>query len=496
MLAALLVAVIAAAGLAVFGLFGDPPPAPGVGPEAVDPTAAPLPQGPALESIDPAVGTRVVVRVTSEEQFLPPPESPVVVLHAGGGVPLPTTLLAGVGAQLRGPAQRGLCLVATDTGSGATLVRRVAVDPAAPAPHSLGLPAIVAGTVLDAAGKPIVGARIWLGERDAAGQLVEVQSDEEGRFSGAVASGSGVPIVVRAAGCASVADFVELPATGLDRQVVLTPATSLAVQLVGLGGAPGDARVFVTPLATVSTGLSAYPFFLQTLQGGWPVDGAGHVALDDLPADSEVGVVVVHPLAAVTAPRPVRLRERPEQLAVQMRYEAAVAGRVVDERGSPVAAARVLACADPDRLPSGPARRLLPALLEAQGAFVAAGDREGAFVVGAGAAAWRVEAPGHAGRIVVSAQDGPVVLPRWRGEPIEFVLSPPRAGEAWVGETDLGGGLRQQLPADGVFRVSLPHAGRFTFALQTFVDGVAKGQGRREHVDATGRIELTAPPPE
>ncbi len=503
MMVALLATLVAAIGYAAFGLRGDPdlPVTPTVAADGtpttgVDTVGEP-PPGVAPAGQDPDVGLRVMVTVTSEEQFLHPVTAPVVAQRPGARQSLPTTLLAGVGAQLRGDDGRGFSLVAITTEDGARLVRRAAFDPAQAQAHLVGLPAPVTGTVVTADGKPIAGARLWLGEHDAAGLPVEVVSDTEGHFAATTATGDGVPIVVHATGFAAVAEFVEMTLAGLERKIVLVPSTPLRVQLVGIGQPGTQARVFVVPLATVSSELSSYPFFAQTIAGGWPVDGNGLAVIDDLPRDCEVGVVVVHPLAPITAPRAVRLRDRAENLALPMSYVAPRSGRVVDARGVPVAGARVFGCDDPQRLPTGPARRLLPAQVEAPGLLAAFGDREGAFVIGDAAAWWRVEAPGHAGRVIVPTDPAdPVVLPRWVGGPVEFVLVPPRAGSVWIGATNLGGGLQQPLVADIPWRVSLPHAGRFTFDLQTFVDGVAKGHERREHVDATGPIELRAPSPE
>lgn len=500
MLVALLVALVAAAGYAAFGLLGDPvlPVAPTPGADVARPdVAAETPSAPAPAVPDPAVGLRVVVTVTSEETFLPPAAAPVAVQRPMAVQGLPTTLLAGVGAQLRGDDGRGFSLVVVETEGGARLLRRVAFDPAEVQPHEVGLPAHVGGSVVGADGAPVAGARLWFGERDRDGVPVEVECDDQGRFEALTASGTGVPIVARATGFAAVAEFVELAPAGLERRIVLMPAAPLRVQLVGIGQPGNQARVFVVPLATVSSELSSYPFFAQTVAGGWPVDGNGLAVIDDLPRDCEVGVVVVHPLAAIAPPRPVRLRDQPAQLTVPMQYVGATPGRVVDVRGVPVAGVRVLGCGDPQRLPVGPTRRLLPQHVEAPGTFVAFGDREGMFSIGDEAAWWRVEAPGHAGRIIQPADPAdPVVLPRWDGGAIEFVLSPPRAGVAWVGATNLGGGLQQALAADCPWRVSLPHAGRFTIDLQTFVDGVAKGHERREHVDATGSIALSSPSPD
>lgn len=500
MLLLLLVLLAAAAGLAWRALGGASLPGPfgnGVSPDQVavpGPADSSKPIAGAAPGDGQEPGTQVVVTVTNEELFLPCVQSPVTVQRLTGAE-LPSRLLAGVGAQLADvPNSRGMALVSIDVGGDLQLVRRVMVDPAAPQAHLVGPAARVAGKVEDASGRAIAGATVWLGELRAGHELQLLTTDAEGLFEGLVASGIGVPFVVRAPGHTATGQFVEVTARGISQDVVLTAAATVTLQLVGVGDVVSGAQVFVVPLDVVSSELSSYPFFMQSL-GGRAADAQGRVQLDDLPTQGEVGVVVAHALTKMAAPRPLRLRDGPQTLTVPLQLSPAVVARIVAADGSPVVGARVLAGVDFDRLPTAPMRRLLPAHLALPAAMVAFTDGDGAFRIGTSTGNWRIDAPEHAGRIVAPGEL--LVLPRWVGPPLELVLQlPPALAGAhthWLAEINLGGGVRARLPIAEPWRVSLPQAGRFTFEVQTLQAGQEIARERHEHVDATGPIVLTAP---
>lgn len=493
----LLLALLAAAAVVAWRTFTAAPPSPGpvssgtgveVAPRESDPTT------PGAGAQDAEQGTRVVVTVTAEERFLPPAAAPVVVQHAGGAV-LPVRLLGGVGAQL-GPTgnDRGFSLVSVELG-GARLVRRVSCGPEVPAVHTIGAPATVSGKVVDAAGKPIAGATVWVGELGTDGALVRVATDDEGAFTAQAAAGSGVPFVVQASGHASSGVFLDLPSGGVQRDTTLAKAVPVTTQLAGIGDLPVDARLFVVPLATVSSELSAYPFFLQSVLGGIAPDAQGRASLEDLPAHSELGLVVAHPRAAIAAPRTLQLRDRALHVPLPMVYGPAAAGRVVDGEGTPIPGARVLAGDALDRPRSEPMRRLMPTHVELQRTFAAFAAADGTFAIGRAAGPWRVEAPGFAGRLVEPAET--VVLPRWHGGACEFELALPAGlrdrAATWLAGTNLGGGVQARLSAQETWRIALPHAGRFSFVVETFVDARSVAREEHRHVDVTGVILLAAP---
>ncbi len=507
----LLLLLLAAVALHAW-LGGSPPPAPAppspqqsagagdadTGEPAIDGPAGAIPPG---TTTAPPTRLRAHVDVRIEERYLPPPLPSANVCDAATGEPLAATLLAGAGAALGDAAPAvGVALVAIDRGARGTLVRRCAVDPAAPPRLDVGADVAVSGLVLDAARRPVAGASVWFGEVGLDGARREVATDAEGRFLGQAAAGAGVPLVVRAAGHAAHGRFVEVQAAPAGvHEIVLAAAAPLVVSVIGPLQPEAPARVFVVPLASVSTELGSYPFFLQTLQRGAPVDAAGRVRFDDLPRDAEVGVVAVHALAPIGRPHAVTLRGRNEPVVLVLSTApAAAAGAVVDDEGLPLGDATVVALPGRATLPAA-GRRLLPTFVEANGACVAFADAAGAFRIGAPADAgepgrWLVQAPLRAGRLVPAHDGGePLRLPRWAGGALEIVLAPPVADEAWTASTNLGGGVTAAVGAGQPWRLALPHAGRFSFAVELFVDGVAAGRLLRLHVDATGPVALGSP---
>ncbi|MFY9340966.1 MAG: hypothetical protein WAT39_00660, partial [Planctomycetota bacterium] len=159
----------------------------------------------------------------------------------------------------------------------------------------------------------------------------------------------------------------------------------------------------------------------------------------------------------------------------------------------------VWGAARPFELAAGNAQRFVPPHLDVAGTFAAVTDDAGAFLLGASdgaGAVVKLRASGCAGRDLVWSTlpaGQPIVLPAWRGGEPELKVAPPRAGVPWFAETDLAGGITEALPADGVFRVSLPYAGRFDVELVTFAGGEERGRERVRDAMVTGTLELAAP---
>jgi hypothetical protein len=125
-------------------------------------------------------------------------------------------------------------------------------------------------------------------------------------------------------------------------------------------------------------------------------------------------------------------------------------------------------------------------------------DAEGKFSIGAVSAKralLTLRAYGHAGRDVVWQQtaDPAIVLPVWRGGEVEFVIAAPAGDAAWIGECDLAGGIRALLRPGEEWRVALPHAGRFDFAVQLSVGGGAPARCQYDGLHATGSLTLSLP---
>jgi hypothetical protein len=474
----LVVVALAALGVVAAALAGawtsPPPPAPF---EELPVAPPPAPPGEQPGGEAPLPELRVVVNVRQLEAYRPPPGEDFEVL-------------VGAPAQLGAPLV-GQLLVAFGPRGGARTIRAPFVEPGGAGPAAPQGPWPLRGRVLDADGKPVVGAAVWCGELDGQGDLVTIATGDDGEFATAVPAGPGVPVLARARGFASSHQVVEVGARTGEVVLRLVRAVSVHVQTAGIVATPTAGRVFVVPLEAVGAALSSYPFWLAGLRGGVPLDARGRATLDDLPADCEVGLVVVHPLAALAEPRVVRLRGRETTVVVPMRYEAERTVRVLAADDEPIAGARLVAL--PDARPWPPSVRLLPEWLRLRGAYVAHSDVAGSAAIAATTSRWRVEAFGFAGRDVAAADT--VRLVRWGDGDPRLVVEPPGPTLGWLVECDLGGGVRAAVPPGGEWQVALPAPGRYEVALATSRGDVPVGEPRVETVEAVGLVRVTPPAP-
>jgi hypothetical protein len=488
-------------------------------PIAPPPPVEPLPDGGGELSVPPprplpADALRVRLTVQPRERYLPPPVLLVRAVRAGDGVALPTAPIAGVGAGFDGGSDTGsesgpgrpssttgVAMVRIDTEHG-VILRQVAIDAGQVAQLPIGAPLVVTGVVRDANGKPLPEASVWFGEYAADGARREVVTDPDGAYQALVLASGGVPFVVSGRGHATVwrTITVAMPMAPCDAQ--LHPGCTLEVQLVATAAAMGAGRVFVVPGANVTTELSTWPFFVQALDDGAPLDANGRAALAGLPRGAEVGIVVRHPAAALAAPVAAVLKGERNQVQVPLALrEASWRGRVVDGDGQPLVGVSLWSRPAGRPLRGAVGKRLLPPHLDAVGTCAAISDGDGAFVIGRAPGdepVLSLRGRGYAGRDVPLAEvelGAPLPLPVWLGGEPQFELAPPRAGASWFAETDLSGGLRAELAADASWRVSLPYAGRFDVELRTFV-GAAGGEPRTlRDVVVTGPVSLEPPPP-
>lgn len=460
------------------------------------PTVEQDPQQPPL----PAGAPRVVVAVQALATYLPPPAPRVVVTEAGSTVPLPVTIVAGVGANSFVESVRpGLALVAIELGGGARLLRQVAVEAREVVAVGLGPRRMVRGTIQDARQQPLAGAQVSLGELDASGAVRAVTTNAEGHFELDTQAGVGVPLVVQAEGHAAQWRVLHVVEVGENSVVVGLPDEGLVeVQLACEALQIDAARVFVTPGSVVATELAQWPFFLQVLSRGAAVDDKGRAVLRGLPRTGTIGLVVLHPGAVLGGPFEVKLAGPRTPVIVPLSLQALSPARIVDEQGQPIAGATVLLRSARGSVPAGASLRLLPPLLDAVGCTVAFGADDGTFAIAGAArpdAVLSVRAPGHGGRdlpFTPALLTAPIVLPQWRsGEPSLHLL-PPRAAARWRSEWNLSGGLQLVHEADAGPTVALPHAGRFEVIVTTFVGEAQRGT-QTLVVDATGPVDVLAP---
>jgi len=250
----------------------------------------------------PAGAPRVVVEVTLVEAYVPPPPLRAKAVSMANREVLPTRLVAGTGAGPFAEDERaGLALAAIDLGPGRTLLRQVAITPNAVAEIPIGGPLVVRGQV-NSKDRPVPGARVSLGELDPMGNLREAVTGEDGRFELDTPASEGVPLLVQADGFAWLWRPIRVAAdAALEQVVTLVPGGEIHVQLAAKAERLDLARVFVVPPETVSGELSQYPFFLQAMSGGAPVDAEGRAQLSGLPGRGPVGLVVLHPCAVFPA---------------------------------------------------------------------------------------------------------------------------------------------------------------------------------------------------
>lgn len=476
-----------------------PPPVPGTTEPHAEPTPGTTPAQPAGSNPTAThVGLRVQIDVTAHERYLPPP-IPRVNAAGPDGAAWPANVLAGAGAGFDTDRPAGPALVQID-GPDRTFVRHVVLPPdEAIAYRALG-PVVIEGTVRGPDGVPRRGARVWFGETRADGSKIEVETDASGAFVGEAFGGAGVPFVVQALGCVVHHAQLDRSGPGSPLDVTLQAACAVDVQLAGVAQELGRARLFVLPAAEVSTELAQWPFWLQTQAGGVPFDGGGRASCEGLPRNGAVRIWVAHPEAPAGAPVEVVLKGERVRAIASIGFAANVLrGRLVDDAGVPVAGASLFAVPGTLALAPGAASRLSPPHLEMRGACAARSDADGSFAIGLPGERERVRvllrAPGRAGRdlSIGDAERGPLVLPAWRGGEPEFTLSPPAAGVPWTAATDLSGGVVEPLAADTSFRLSLPHAGRFTFVLRSCDGAVELASRTLPDVVVTGPIELAAP---
>lgn len=477
---------------------GEPEPPRGPDPALTAPSVQePHPGHPAEPPPAPA-GLQVSVQVELRERFVAP--SPERV-EATDGLrrALPVVLVAGTGASFdNGPQRPGVALVAIGIEGGGSVLRTVALPEVGVARAVVGARIVVRGVVRDAQRRPLPGATVWLGERDASGAHRDVATGDDGAFEIAAPAGIGVPFVVRASGCATSWQPVEIAAPSPQLGVTLAPAAPLVVQIATSSERIPEARAFVLPRGAVSTELAQYPFFLQALSDGIAIDANGTFAVHDLPMHGEVGIVVRHARVPAGAAHLVALAKAGVRAVVALGKSAPVfAGRVVDERGQPLAGVSIWTRPADRELGGNGLLRLVPPHVDLPGTCFARSDGNGAFVVGGGDArsvTLSLRAPGRAGRDLAwpRADDAPIELPEWKGGEPSFRLSPPRAASVWTAEVNLAGGVREALAADTPWVVSFPCAGRFEVVMTTRLDGVEVGMTRSD-VSVTGPVDLSSP---
>lgn len=448
----------------------------------------------------PPDAPQVAVELEPEQVYLLPAPAPVVAIAADGRSVLPVQVVAGVGAPqvpVAGP-RAGLSLVWVMAGEAEQLLRRVATGPGEPAELRLGPRRLVRGKV-EAGGKPLAEANIWLGEADHGSGFRFAVTDSDGRFELDVPTGVGIPFVVSHEGHASHCQFVEVdPRSPAELAATLVPAQSLTVQLVGSAAAVQGTRLWVVPRAPIASELSAYPFFLQSLQGGHQVDEQGRVVVPDLPGNANLGLVVTglgRPVtagvevtaAARRAPVLLPVTEQPTQ-AIELELALPEAGM-----------AMALLPPSGGLRPAG-SSLLLPDWVLQPGTRVAHADEAGRLqfpVLAAEAPALQLWAPAHVGVAVAVAAQVPGARHRLPacpglGEPVLRLL-PPVAGLAWSSTWSHLPAEPLRHAADEPAAVAVP-AGRYTIHLITRRGGVEVGRLRHPGIEAVGPFELPAPP--
>lgn len=496
----LIAVVLAAAGVMVWLRADDEPPVLIGGPHSeAPPLHAEVPAtGPPLTAT--TNGLHVFVSVMQREAFVAPP-APRVVVRTGGGADLWFAVLAGVGAGASDDAVRGgLTLISIAIDAGARLLRQVDVPANGVGMHVVGPRIVAAGFVKDDQQRAIVGAHVWFGESDSSGTRREAITDDAGRFELDTPAGPGVPFVVQAAGHASQWRVLTIEPPSPELAVMLQPATTVTVQLATLSTGTDAARLYVVPNGAVSTELAQYPFFLQSVDGGHVADAPGAFTIADLPHSGTIGIVAIHPRAAIAAPRDVVLKNVAQRVVLPAPQSAGDwRGAVVDDDGQPLADVRVWSHPRARSFGGKPSLRLLPPHLDAIGCHFTATGSDGTFTIGAIAGdepTLSLRAAGRAGRDLAwpLANSAPIVLPTWRGGEPSFRLSPPRAGTPWSAACDLSGGLRAEIAADQPWVVSFPAPGRYDVVLTTKNGDTVLGSRTDRDVVVTGPVELASPP--
>ena len=441
----------------------------------------------------------VRVTVTSREKFFAPPiRLPMAKLFDGS--PLAAQILAGIGAGFDADRnRRGSSLIGIAY-QGSRLVRQIVIDQGDFDAILIGARVVIRGRVLDAAKKPVKNAKVWLGELGPDDQALEFACDKDGVFEASAPAGQGIPFVARADNCAATWRTITVEPGMKPLTDFLQPSTSLKIQLAARSDELADARAYVVPLSSVSTGLAQWPFFLQSLTDGYRMDASGTTEIEGLPQYGSVGIVVRHPLAAATSPVAVRLSSDAGRVVVPVTFTPTrYAGSVVSESGEPIAFASLWHRPSSKRLAGNSSQRLLPPHLDVVGACHCLA-RDGQFLIGLiddKGAILSVRADGYAGRdlSLLAVGDAPLVLPRWSGGEPSLRIMPPVANRGWHVSINLGGQIEEDLAADDAFVVALPHAGRFDIEMRLEVAG--QSQGSLDHLDlmVTGPVDLVTPRP-
>lgn len=435
-LAILLLFVFAALGWLLWSAAPAEPPveidAPGPAPPREPPGSLAPP--PALASAD---AIAVVVEIETRAHLAPPMPVPQFEVWRGQQqLSLPAEAVAGAYAGEFESQPGDRTLVRLDLGAAGSCWRAVTAALAAPTRIRFGPLCRVGGGIVDAAGKPVVGAKVWTGAVGPDGDLLEVETDGDGRFAVDVMQGAGVPVVVQKPGLASRAQWLDLGPDGAS-EVLLTmePETVVAVQCAVVADSLQGAVVGVLPGEASSTGMLQWPFFLQAVRGLTELDATGRAELRGLPRDAEVRVVVQHPLAMLSSPVQVALRGGRATALVPLRLLPQLSGRVVDAAGRPVAGALVRTqLRDQQPRPNG--RWMLPERLCLAGASLGVTGDDGRFAVGFAGKACQVTVrrPGGAALQFTVDRQGPVArdlkLPEWVEAPTLLQVPAPGAA-AW-----------------------------------------------------------------
>lgn len=456
-------------------------------------------QSAAYQGPVPSDAPHVRITVTAKEKFVPPPAR-LPLAELANGTPLLADVIAGAGAGFDAQSnRRGVAMLAVDYESG-QLLRQISRVPGQTQPTTIGARVVLRGRILDGAQQPIGGASVWLGERLADGSRREFATDDEGAFEGDVPGGAGVPMVVRADGYASTWRTLTIGTATTPITERLLPAGKLSVQLAARADGLEAVRVFVTPKAPVSTGLSQWPFFLQCLSGGYAVDERGQATIDDLPQHGTVGVVVSHPFAESGAAVVAKLAEAPARATVPITFSGGrQMGVVVGPDGLGIAASLWLRAPN-QRLQGSVSSRLLPPHIDLRGVCSAQAASDGRFEIGLLEDAnpvLSVRAPGFAGRDLDPQRfrNAEIVLPQWLPGDAALRIQPPVAGKVWRVSINLGEGLEENCKADQPFVVALPHAGIFDLEMVVDVGGKPVNQRLAKDLMITGPTDVETPSP-